>query len=77
MSIPDCGHEDCRRTNAAGCMHPFSELKKQPFQCPVCNGVGHVSAGFYLRDGNCLGWTSSSTQPDTCRSCGGTGIVWG
>ena len=41
--------------------------------CPVCNGVGQVSAGFYSRAGDCLYWVSSGVNPEPCRSCGGTG----
>jgi len=46
-----------------------------PYTCPVCFGRGIVDNGFY----NCIGQygISTSTSPETCRSCGGTGIVWG
>lgn len=43
--------------------------------CPVCNGVGKVSAGFYSRGGDCQFWTSSGTNPEVCRSCNGKGWV--
>ena len=46
-----------------------------PHRCPVCNGNGLVSNGFYMQtSGN---WSTSSITPEQCRSCGGTGIVWG
>jgi DnaJ-class molecular chaperone len=41
--------------------------ERRPYCCPVCYGVGHVAAGFYAR----------VSVPEQCRSCGGTGIVWG
>jgi len=43
--------------------------------CPVCNGVGQVSAGFYNRGGDCPFWVSSRVNPEQCRSCGGKGWV--
>ena len=43
--------------------------------CPVCNGVGKVSAGFYNRGGDCPPWISSGVDPEVCRSCNGKGYV--
>jgi hypothetical protein len=48
----------------------------QPFRCPVCNGVGTLSAGYYNRTGDVLEWTSGDITPIECRACKGTGIVW-
>lgn len=45
-----------------------------PYVCPVCNGNGLVPNGFYLQTSGC--WSTSSTEPEQCRSCGGTGVVW-
>ena len=44
------------------------------YKCPVCEGRGFVYNGFYqtLQDY----YTSSSTATETCRTCGGKGIVW-
>jgi len=28
-------------------------------KCPVCNGVGLVSGGFYSRPGDCEAWVAS------------------
>lgn len=40
-----------------------------PYLCPVCNGRGEVDGSFYGDD---------STQLRVkCRTCRGTGIVWG
>ena len=42
--------------------------------CPVCNGVGQVSGGFYLRAGDCPTWTSDKTL-ELCRACDGKGSI--
>lgn len=48
--------------------------RRKPHRCPVCGGNGKVDNGFYNQTtGN---WASTSTAFETCRSCGGTGIVW-
>lgn len=47
-------------------------------KCPVCLGNGLVPNGFYSatrQEEGCLVWTSSSVDPETCRSCGGKGYV--
>jgi hypothetical protein len=42
-------------------------------KCPVCGGNGIVANGFY---GQTSGqWTTASTTPEKCRSCGGLGRV--
>ncbi len=45
-------------------------MRRIPHRCPVCAGRGSVPCGFYTPWGN-------STAEDPCRSCGGTGILWG
>ena len=47
----------------------------RPYVCPVCGGNGLVAQGFYAQTSG--QWTSTSTAPITCRSCQGTGVVWG
>ena len=42
--------------------------------CPVCKGRGNVPSGFYLAVG-VNSWTTTSTSPETCRSCGGAGYI--
>ena len=43
-------------------------------KCPICNGVGRVTGGFYLRPDDCLSWiTDHSTE--MCRTCQGEGII--
>ena len=51
------------------------EVKKiRPYTCPVCGGSGVVPHGFYeLLE--C--WSSANTSQETCRTCHGTGVVWG
>ena len=46
-----------------------------PHRCPVCGGNGLVPNGFYMQTGG--HWSTTSTIPETCRSCDGTGIIWG
>jgi hypothetical protein len=43
--------------------------------CPVCEGRGHVPAGFY-HSVAWQSWSASSLTPEKCRSCDGTGVVW-
>ena len=48
---------------------------KQAYKCPVCEGNGLVPNGFYNQtDGQ---WSSTSITPEICKSCKGTGVVWG
>ena len=43
--------------------------------CPVCNGNGLVSAGFYNSGGDYPYGTTSTTTPEQCRSCQGRGYI--
>ena len=43
-------------------------------KCPVCNGTGLVPNGFYTAIG-ANEWTTNSSQPETCKSCGGKGYL--
>ena len=48
----------------------MSEYQK----CPVCNGRGIVPCGFYMvPEGQ--DFASSSTAPETCKTCYGSGII--
>ena len=44
-------------------------------RCPTCKGCGLVPGGFYY----CLdpqeAKETGSVNPETCRSCGGTGLI--
>ena len=44
-------------------------------RCPVCNGNGLVSAGFYSHAGNEQYYTTLSTAPEKCLTCDGKGII--
>ena len=46
-----------------------------PHKCPVCNGRGTVSAGFYQPEEQGR-YTLSSLAPETCKSCKGKGVIW-
>ena len=46
-----------------------------PHRCPVCEGRGHVHAGFYdVPPGQ--SFSSGETANQTCSACNGTGLVW-
>ena len=44
-------------------------------KCPVCNGNGLVSAGFYSHPGDCHFWSGTGVNPEVCRSCEGKGWI--
>ena len=47
--------------------------RRSPYCCPVCSGRGIVPSGFYtFKSGGIL-----TTNPETCRTCNGAGIIWG
>ena len=43
-------------------------------KCPICNGNGQVSGGFYGHAGDYPYWTSDRTI-ETCQACNGQGII--
>ena len=45
-----------------------------PYKCPICNGTGKVVRGFYKDD---CGAPTIDGYHEYCRSCGGSGIVFG
>ena len=57
------------------CRFTTKQSNKLPYRCPVCRGNGQVDNGFYNQTTG--DWSSTSTAPETCRSCQGTGVVWG
>jgi len=46
----------------------------KPYTCPVCGGRGIVPAGFYTSVGY---YSTTGNTTEHCRSCSGTGIIWG
>lgn len=45
------------------------------YRCPVCEGRGHVPAGFYSSVPG-VPYSVSSLSPEPCQACGGRGIVF-
>jgi len=43
-------------------------------KCPICNGNGKVSGGFYDHLGDYPYWTTDHTE-EQCRTCKGEGII--
>jgi hypothetical protein len=43
-------------------------------KCPVCNGVGQVSGGYFDRAGDCDTWVSGNST-EKCKVCQGRGII--
>ncbi|KKM77493.1 hypothetical protein LCGC14_1369420 [marine sediment metagenome] len=43
-------------------------------KCPVCNGAGQVSGGFFNRAGDGDSWISADSL-EKCRVCNGKGII--
>lgn len=54
---------------------PFSPPPSRPIphRCPVCGGKGIVPNGFYSSTNDT--WSTTSVEPETCRSCGGNGVI--
>ena len=46
-------------------------IEQRPYCCPVCGGCGTVPPDFY----GCLG-VGTNCSRETCRTCGGTGVLW-
>ena len=43
-------------------------------KCPICNGTGQVSGGYFDRAGDCDTWVSGNAT-EICRVCQGRGII--
>ena len=48
--------------------------EKIPYRCPVCGGKGELPSGFYQTKKY---YSTANTSPEPCRTCNGTGIIWG
>lgn len=55
---------------------PIYKLNYQPnpYRCPVCGGNGLVPNGFYSSTSG--QWSTTSTSPETCKSCSGKGYIF-
>jgi len=61
--------------------YPVSEGNaKRPFVCPICNGTGMVTEGFYRQTNRQTSgeWYAGNNYLGTemCKSCNGKGYVW-
>ncbi len=68
-----------KESNCSICNKPFLECvcyneSTKPFACPVCGGNGLVPQGYYNQTSG--RWTTGSLEPEMCRSCNGTGVIW-
>lgn len=43
-------------------------------KCPICDGTGQVSGGYFLRTGDTNQWTSGNAA-EVCQVCKGQGII--
>ncbi len=43
-------------------------------KCPICNGNGKVSGGFYNHPGDYL-FSVTGQSSEVCRQCKGTGMI--
>jgi len=43
-------------------------------KCPICNGNGIVSGGFYNHPGDYHVWVTDKTT-EICRTCNGYGLI--
>lgn len=75
------GCQDCARsTHAQGCPRHSPNLGnvaplwwgRRPFECPICKGRQTVPAGFYT-----LGQYGPLVAGEPCRTCDGSGVLWG
>lgn len=55
--------------------HRWAPVLRAPHRCPICEGRGTVPAGFYT--GTAPTVMLGGTAAETCRGCGGAGIIWG
>lgn len=69
IPVHHCTGEPCNLCNP---IYTLTPIGRTPHRCPVCDGRRTVPAGFYGRE-----QVLSGTTPEACRSCDGTGILWG
>jgi len=69
---------DCQQITSGDCgkhQLAINVSMPRPYQCPVCFGTGRVPNGFYSRVGT-ITWVAGSLEPENCRSCKASGVVW-
>lgn len=54
------------------CVFLGDNEETKPYRCPVCGGRGIVQNGFY----NMCADSTTLSNGETCRSCGGKGVIW-
>ena len=54
------------------CVFLGDNEETKPYRCPVCGGRGIVQNGFY----NMCADSTTLSNGETCRSCGGNGVIW-
>jgi len=64
--------ESIKAQGVAVTLHP--EKNKKPYRCPVCAGAGTVARAMY--DGG-LSSLSTDASRASCKSCAGSGVLWG
>ena len=64
-----------KKTNVTAVNENGLVVRLIPYRCPICLGNGIVSRGFYNSTSG--QWSTTDISPEICRSCNGTGIVWG
>ena len=59
----------------ASALFGLTTAGKTPHKCPICEGHGMVTGVFFHVAAGTGCW-SKATVSDTCRPCGGTGIIY-
>jgi hypothetical protein len=63
------------KSKGSNCNKAAVSKSLTPFCCPVCGGNGIRPEGYYRQTTGV--YTSSTISTEQCRSCNGTGVVWG
>lgn len=65
-----------RRNRLYGKVEMVEESRRKvPHKCPICEGHGNVSGGFFNAVAGANGW-SSAVAAEKCIPCNGTGIIY-
>lgn len=77
INCKDCGLVHDTTNPHCGRSYTVHGRPLAPHTCPVCNGAQTVPAGFYTQNMDGMWSGSGAGDRETCRSCSGTGVVWG